>query len=91
MQRRRKTKKSRAEAHGLKEPQVLRGLIDVEDGSVVVELPNLGAQHEIILTVLCFHCRSIFGIEIYHNRGGACTLDISVLPLTYISQLVLHV
>jgi hypothetical protein len=28
----------------------------VEDGSVVVDLTNLGAQHVIILTVLCFHC-----------------------------------
>ena len=36
-----KKKKSRAEAHGLEKPQVLRGLIDVEDGSVVVDLPNL--------------------------------------------------
>ena len=42
MQRRRK-KKSRAEAHGLEKPQVLRGLIDGEDGSVAVDLPNLGA------------------------------------------------
>jgi hypothetical protein len=48
MQRRRK-KKSRAEAHGLEKPKVLRGLIDVEDGSVVVDLPNLGAQHAFIL------------------------------------------
>ena len=62
MQRRRK-KKSRAEAHGLEKPQVLRGLIDVEDGSVVVDLPNLGALHAIILTELCFHCRGIFGME----------------------------
>jgi hypothetical protein len=28
----------------------------VEDGSVVVDLPNLGAQHVFILTELCFHC-----------------------------------
>ena len=67
MQRRRRKKKSRAEAHGLEKLQVLRGLIDVEDGSVVVDLPNLGAQHVIILTVLCFHCQGIFGLEIYHN------------------------
>ena len=33
-QRRRKKKKSRGEAHGLEKQQVLRGLIDVEDGSV---------------------------------------------------------
>jgi hypothetical protein len=48
MQRRRKKKKCRAEAHGLEKSQVLRGLIDVEDGSVAVDLPNLGAQHVII-------------------------------------------
>jgi hypothetical protein len=59
-QRRRK-KKSRAEVHHLKRPQVPRGLIDVEDGSVAVDLPNLGMQHVIILTVLCFHCLDIFG------------------------------
>jgi hypothetical protein len=43
--------------------QVLRGLIAVEDGSIVVELPNLGAQHVIILTELYFHCPGIFGLE----------------------------
>jgi hypothetical protein len=32
----------------------------VEDDSVAVDLPNLGAQHVIILTVLCFHCQGIF-------------------------------
>ena len=62
MQRRRRKKKtSRAEAHGLERPQVLRGLIDVEDGSVAVDLPNLGIQHVFILIVLCFHCWGIFG------------------------------
>ena len=54
-------KKSRAEAHGLEKLQVLRGVIDVEDGSVAVELPNLGTQHVFILIELCFHCRGIFG------------------------------
>jgi hypothetical protein len=54
MQRRRNMKKIRAEAHGLEKPQVLRGLIDVDDGSVVVDLPNLGTQHVIILTVPVF-------------------------------------
>ena len=68
MQRRRKKKKSRAEAHGLEKLQVLRGLIDVEDGSVVVDLPNLGTQHVFILIELCFHCRGIFGLEIYRNK-----------------------
>ena len=52
----------------LEKPQGLRGLIDGEDGSVVVDLPNLGAQHVFILIVLCFHCRGIFGLEIYRNR-----------------------
>jgi hypothetical protein len=61
--RRRKRKKSRAEAHGLEKLQFLRGLIDVEDGSVVVDLPNLGTQHVIILTESCFHCRGIFVME----------------------------
>ena len=59
MQRRKK--KSRAEAHGLEKPQILRGLIDVEDGSVAVDLPSLGTQHVFILIVLCFHCQGIFG------------------------------
>jgi hypothetical protein len=75
-QRRRKKKKSRAdvlgtsspEAHGLENPQVLRGLIDVEDGSVVVDLSNLGAQHVFILIELCFHWWGIFGMEICCNR-----------------------
>ena len=66
-QRRRKKKKSRVEAHGLEKPQVLRGLIDVEDGSVVVDLPNLGTQHVFILIELCFHCPGLFGLEIYCN------------------------
>jgi hypothetical protein len=39
----------------------------VEDGSVAVDLTNLGAQHVIILTVLCFHCWGISGLEFYCN------------------------
>jgi hypothetical protein len=35
----------------------------VEDGSVVVNLPKLGTHQVFILTVLCFHCRGIFGME----------------------------
>jgi hypothetical protein len=35
----------------------------VEDGSVAVDLPNLGAQHVFILIVLCFNCWGIFGLE----------------------------
>jgi alpha-galactosidase/6-phospho-beta-glucosidase family protein len=61
--RKRKKKKSGAEAHGLEKLQVLRGLIAGEDGSVAVDLPNLGAQHVFILTVLCFHCRGIIRVE----------------------------
>ena len=67
-QRRRRKEKSRAEAHGLEKLQVLRGLIDVEDGSVVVDLPNLGAQHVFILIELCFHCPGLFWMEIYSNK-----------------------
>ena len=74
MQRRRK-EKSRAEAHGLEKPQVLRGLIDVEDGSVVVDLPNLGAQHVFILIELCFHFWGIFGLEIYCNSIPLCNVS----------------
>jgi hypothetical protein len=59
-QRRRK-KKSGAEAHGLEKVQVLRGLIEVEDHSIVVDLPNLGTQNTFIITELCFHCQGIFG------------------------------
>jgi hypothetical protein len=53
IQRRRK-KKIRAEAHGLEKPQVIRGLIDVKDGSAAVDMSNLGAQHVFILIELCF-------------------------------------
>jgi hypothetical protein len=38
------------------ETEGLRSLIEGEDGSVAVDLPNLGTQHVLILTVLCFHC-----------------------------------
>ena len=65
----RRKEKSRTEVHGLEKPQVLRGLIDVEDGSVAVDLPILSAQHIIILIELCFHCRGIFGLEIYRNNS----------------------
>ena len=65
---RRRWKESGAEARGLEKLQVIRGLIDGEDGSVVVDLPNLGAQHVFILIELCFHCQGIFGLEIYRNK-----------------------
>ena len=67
LKRRRRWKESRAEAHGLEKPQVIRGLIDGEDGSVVVDLPNLGTQLVFILIELCFHCCGIFGLENYQN------------------------
>ena len=81
-QRRRK-KKSGAKADGLEKPQILRGLIDVEDGRVAVEVPNLGTQHVIILTELCFHCQGICGLESYHNKVGLLTacLDPSAFRL----------
>jgi hypothetical protein len=58
----------REEAPGLEKLQVLRGLLYGEDGSVVVDLPNLGTQRVFILTLLCFHCPGLFALEIYHNR-----------------------
>jgi hypothetical protein len=82
MQRRRKKKKSGAEAHGLEKPQVVRGLIDVEDGSVAAGLPNLGAQHVFVLIEFCFHCRDIFGLEIYHNISSYWIGEIHV-PFPY--------
>ena len=45
-----------------------KGLIDGEDGSVVVDLPNLGIQHAFILIELCFLCLGTFGLESYLNR-----------------------
>ena len=66
---RRKKKESGAEAPSLGKLQVIRGLLYREDGSVVGDLPNLGAQHVIILTVPCFHCLGIFGLEIYCNKS----------------------
>ena len=40
------------EAPGLEKPQVLRGLLYGEDSSVVVDLPNVGAQHVFLLIEL---------------------------------------
>jgi hypothetical protein len=42
------------------ETAVLRGLIDVEDTSLEVDLSILGAQHVIILTESCFHYWGIY-------------------------------
>jgi hypothetical protein len=46
-----------------------KGSQAVEDGSVAVYLPNLGARHVIILILLCFHCRDIFGLERFTATG----------------------
>ena len=42
-----------------------KGLIDVEDGSVVVDLPNLGSQHVIIIIV--FSLSGDIWKGVYHN------------------------
>jgi hypothetical protein len=70
----RKTKKSRAEAHGLEKPKVLRGLIDGEDRSVMADLPYLGTQHVATLTVLCFHCWGISELERF-THGSISSLS----------------
>ena len=49
----------------------------MEDGSVAVDLPNLDAQHVIILTVLCFHCRGIFGMGDLPQQNGAQCIDLN--------------
>jgi hypothetical protein len=59
-------KESREEAHGLEKLQVLKDLIDGEDGSVVVDLPKLGTQH--VFIELFFHCPGLFGLGIYCNK-----------------------
>ena len=60
-------KGSGAEARGLKKSQVVRGLTDGEDDSVVVDLLNLGAQLVFILIELCFSLLGLFELENYHN------------------------
>jgi hypothetical protein len=49
---RRRRRKKKSKSNGLENSQVIRGLIDVEDGSAVVDLPNLGTQPVFILTEL---------------------------------------
>ena len=66
MKRRRKKKKSR-EAHGLEKPQVPKGLIYVEDGSVLVDRPNLDTQHIFELIQLSIHYEFMFVLDIYCN------------------------
>ena len=53
-QQRRRWKESGAEICGLEKLQVIRGLIDGEDNSVVVDLPNLGVQLVLLLIGWCF-------------------------------------
>jgi hypothetical protein len=75
MQRRRK-KKTGAEAHGLQKPQVLRGLIDEEDGSAGVDLPNLDAQHVFIYGVVFSLLALIWDGELL-QQNGAQRLDLN--------------
>ena len=64
-------KGSGAEAPGLeKQLQVLRGLIDVEDGSVAVGLPNLGTQHVFILSSVFIAGAYLGGDLLQHVSGG---------------------
>ena len=65
---RRRKKKSGAEALTLEKPQVIRGQLYGEDGSVVADLPNLGTNHVFILTEFCFHPLGFFGLETYRNN-----------------------
>jgi hypothetical protein len=59
---------SGAEAPGLEKLQVIRGLLYGKNGSVVVDLPNRGAQHVFIVIELCFHCLDLFELEIYCKK-----------------------
>jgi hypothetical protein len=40
----------------MEKPQVKKGPLYGNDGSVVVDLPNLGTHHVFILIELCFCC-----------------------------------
>ena len=55
--------------------------IDGADGSVVVDLPNLGAQLTFILIELCFHCWAYLGWGITttppHLPPSPCSLPVS--------------
>ena len=61
-----------------RETAVLRGLIDVEDTSLEVDLLNLGAQHVIILTESCFHCWGKLGIKRFTATPG---LQVVLFPI----------
>ena len=54
--------------YDLEKAQVIKGLIHMEDCSAMGDLHNLGTQHLFILIELYFHCQTIFGLEIYHNK-----------------------
>lgn len=58
--RRCKERGAGAEARGLDKQKVIRGFIDVENGNVVVDLPNLGAQLVFILSCV-FIARAYLG------------------------------
>jgi hypothetical protein len=60
--------KGRGHAGRGRRRKVLNGFIDVEVGSVVGDLPNLGTQHVFMLTKLCFHSQAIFALESDHNK-----------------------
>jgi hypothetical protein len=60
-----------AESLGLDKPKAIRDLIAGEYSSVVVDLPNLGAQLAFMLIELCFPCMGLFGLGIYQkNRSN---------------------
>ena len=59
----RKKKKGGAETYGRVKLQDLKGLIDVDEGSIVLEMPKVGIQYVFIFTELYFHCQSIFRLE----------------------------
>jgi hypothetical protein len=58
----------------------------VEDGSVVVDLPNLGAQHVFILTESCFHCQGIFGLDKFTAIGFQFHYSNLTANLTVVKQ-----
>jgi hypothetical protein len=81
--RRRRKKESGAEAPGLQKQQILRGLLYEEDGSIVIDLPNLGAQHVFMIFELCFHCWSLLGLEIYNNNQHTSFISYEHLETTF--------
>jgi hypothetical protein len=84
-QGRRKKEKSGAEAHGLEKLQVLRGLINCGRWYCRGRSANLGAQHVIILTVLCFHCWGIFGLERFSATGAIMLTSLNDFRLGFLN------